>query len=144
MLTLSTLSLIVSGSPRLWWYQKRMGSGESAWTIENSIRQHRKITFRSHSLIKYWTLWQARNSFLSLMASVGITKSRSHPHIKTKLPLHALGVHFPTECFLSGCVMHPLPFKGFRWLFLLILNVLRFIWMIFLCLVTHLMELLKI
>ena len=85
-----------------------------------------------------------KSNFHFQMALVGITKSRLHPQIKTKLPLHALVVHFPNECFFSGCVMHLLPFKGLCQLFLLILNVLRFIWMIFLCLETNLMKLLKI
>jgi hypothetical protein len=63
---------------------KYSNTGVLLSTIEKSTNKHTKTISHSHSLTKSWIRWLEINTFISLMDSVGITKSKLHPKIKKK------------------------------------------------------------
>ena len=99
-----------------------------------------KITFPCLSLIKWLKNYLDMNTIVFLMVILDITKSLLHLKTKRKPYSHALMVHFHIgECLLVYA-MHLLHSKDAWWLFFLtwLRILLKYSWMIFLCLDPHL------
>jgi hypothetical protein len=81
-------------------------------TIKNSTRLQRKTTSRYPSLIKCWNGLQTTLSFVSLMAILDITKSRSTQMIKIRLLSHAHMELMHTDKYHLGYAMLQLLSNG--------------------------------
>ena len=86
--------------------------GVCVWTIENSTRLQRNITFGYPSLMKCWNSLQTTLSSVSLMVILDITKSQSTQMTKKRLPLHARMELMHTDECRSDCAMLQLLSNG--------------------------------
>ena len=86
--------------------------GVCVWTIKNSTRLQRKITFCYPSLMKCWNGLQSTLSSVSLMVILDITKSQSTQMTKKRLALHARMELMHTDECHTDCAMLQLLSNG--------------------------------